>query len=142
MFSVNKVLLLVALAAMGCARVHHVQIGSIDNTLRGFPIEVVINDVGIDAAKVVRQIESIQQIGKKKKNNTVSNIVNLFQTGPKTGAPIYDEHWGEKLLLELHQKCPSAQLKNVHSQRLSTDYGDTGVTKEIVVVKAICIRNL
>ena len=118
------------------------QIGAIDNTVAGVPINVVITDIGVDAAKVARRMEQIVQFNKKKKNNTVSNAISMFQVGPKTGAPVYDEHWGEHLLKELHLKCPSGRLKNVHSRRLSTDYGDTGVTKEIVVVDAICLRDL
>ena len=140
-----KVLIFLSVLSFGCTRVHHVQIGAIDNTVAGVPINVVITDIGVDAAKIARRVEQVVQINKKRKKrkkSTVSDVISLFQVGPKTGAPVYNEHWGEHLLKELHLKCPSGRLKNVHSRRLSTDYGDTGVTKEIVVVDAICIRDL
>ncbi len=125
-----------------CAQIHHVQIGSIDNTANGIPIEVVVKTVGVDAAKVVRTAENISQFGKKKKkNNKASNIVAMFQMGPKTGAPIYDEVWGEKLMTELHLKCPTAKLKNIHSIRTATDYAGSGITQETVIIRALCIRN-
>ena len=91
---------------------------------------------------MVKTIETITQYGSEKKNNTASNMVALFQSGPKTGAPIYDPHWGEDLLSQLYQQCPSGELKNIHSRRQSTDYGDTGVTQELVIIEAICVRSL
>ena len=77
---------------------------------------------------------------KKKPNNNASNTVALLQLGPKTGAPIYDKTWGEQLLNQLLEKCPSARLENIYTQRLSTDYGDAGVTREVNVVKATCLE--
>ena len=138
-----KILIIMLFTLTACTHVHHVQVGSIDNTVTGIPIEIVVKTVGIDAAKLTKTIENITQQGNQKnKKNKASDIVGLFQTGPRTGAPIYDQAWGEKLMRELHLKCPSARLKNIHSLRLATDYADTGVTQEIVVIKAVCIRNI
>ena len=140
-FSNLSSLYILTLALCGCIRVHHVQVASVNSTAQGFPIEVLIESVGVDAAKVVRKIEKVHQVmsGSKKPNNNISNIIALFQTGPKTGAPVYEENWGEQLLTQLLDKCPSARLDNVFTQRLATDYGDTGITREIVLVKAICL---
>ena len=133
--------LLSIIALIGCTRVHHVHIGAIDHTQRGLPIEVVIDSIGVDAAQVARTVESITQRGQKK-SDKLSDTIALFQMGPKTGAPVYDPHWGERLMRELHQKCPSAKLRNIHTQRLSTDYGNTGTTRELLIVRALCIRDL
>ena len=141
-FSNLSYLYILTLALSGCMRVHHVQVASVKSTVQGFPIEVLIESVGVDAAKVVRKIETVHQIinGNKKPNNKISNTIAMFQTGPKTGAPVYEKNWGEQLLTELLKKCPSARLDNVFSQRLATDYGDTGITREIVLVKATCLE--
>ena len=135
-------LLTIALALGGCVRVHHIQVASIDSTAKGFPVEIVIDNIGVDAAKLAKSIEKVNQLvyRKKKPNNNISNTVALLQAGPKTGAPIYDKTWGEQLLNQLLEKCPSARLENIYTQRLSTDYGDTGVTREVNVVKATCLE--
>ena len=127
----------------GCVRVHHVHLTSIDANAKGEAIEVLIDNVGVDAAKVAKNIEALASVfrGKKKSNNTASDMIGTFQSGPKTGAPVYQKNWGEDLLSKLLKKCPSAQLSNVYSQRLTTDYGGSGVTRETVIVKATCIKN-
>ena len=135
-------LLTIALAFGGCVRVHHIQVASFDSTAQGFPVEVVIDSLGVDVAKIAKNIEKVNQLisRKKKPNNNVSNTIAMFQLGPKTGAPIYDKTWGEQLLNQLLEKCPSARLENIYTQRLSTDYGDAGVTREVNVVKATCLE--
>ena len=127
----------------GCVRVHHVHLASIDASAKGEAIEVLIDKVGIDAAKVAKNIETLASAfrGKDKANNSISNMIGAFQSGPRTGAPVYQKNWGEDLLSKLLKKCPSAQLSNVYSQRLTTDYGGSGVTRETVLVKATCIKN-
>lgn len=135
-------ILVTTFALFGCVRVHHVQVASIDTTVQGYPIEILIDNTGVNVAKVVKNLEKINRVmsGKKKKNNKLSNTIGMFQTGPKTGAPIYEKTWGEKLLTKLLTKCPSKRLENIYTQRLTTDYGDTGITREIVLVKATCLK--
>ena len=98
--NIPKVLIMMLFTLTACTRVHHVQVGSIDNTVTGIPIEIVVKTVGIDAAKLTKTTENITQQGKKNKNNKASDMVGLFQTGPRTGAPIYDQAWGEKIMTE------------------------------------------
>ena len=132
----------IALALSGCVRVHHIQVASVNSTAQGFPVKVVIESLGVDAGKVAKNVEKINQVmkGHKRSNNKISDTIAMFQSGPKTGAPVYEESWGEQLLSRLLNKCPSAQLDNIYTQRLSTDYGDTGITREVVVVKATCLE--
>ena len=141
-FSIVAFLFTLALVFTGCVRVHHVQVASVSSEAQGFPIEVLIDGIGVDAAKVAKNIETLGKIitGSKKSNNTVSNVIALLQTGPRTGSPIYEKSWGEQLLTQLLNKCPSARLVNVFTQRLATDYGGTGVTREVVLVKATCLE--
>ena len=135
-------LLIITFSLFGCVRVHHVQVTSLDTTVQGRPVEVLIDKIGVDAAKVVKNIEGIHQImsGSKKPNNEISNTIAMFQSGPKTGAPVFEASWGEQLLSQLIGKCPSKRLENIYTQRLTTDYGGSGVTREVVLVKATCLE--
>lgn len=107
-------------------------------------MEIAVREIGIDAEKVAKTAERINRLsnalqGKQTRTRRSSNIMGMFQAGPKTGSPIYNDRFGEKLMAEIHQKCPSAKVRNVHSIRQATDYGDTGITQEIVLVRFTCL---
>ena len=70
----SKVLIIMLFTLTACTRVHHVQVGSIDNTVIGIPIEIVVKTVGIDAAKLTKTIENITQQGNQKNKKNHANI--------------------------------------------------------------------
>lgn len=122
---------------MGCAVLHHVQVGNIDDrkdhTL--VPFEILLTETGVN----------IQEIGDiAKSTNThagdnaggIADIIGLFQVGPRTGNPIYNEKFAERLIYEMHQRCPSGQITGLMSIREHAKY--PVVSGEIVKVKGYC----
>jgi hypothetical protein len=136
-FSLSLFLFLIS----GCAVLHRVQISDIDNR-DGFalvPFEIKVSEVGVD----LQEAQNIQKglFKNSKAGQTASDIaaiVSLFQMGPRTGAPIYDEKYAEKLIYALHQQCPSGQITGVSSIRETRSY--PVIKGEIVKIQGYCLR--
>lgn len=116
-----------------CARMHHVKIGNIDNTVRGTKFEIKMNDLGINLERSGRALGAVSKDDNFKK---ISDIAGLFQMGPKTGNPIYNLNEFSDLNVRLKQKCPSMKITGLTSIREMRNYDV--VSGEIVKITGYC----
>lgn len=125
----------------GCAVLHHIQIGEIDNRKQfvQVPIEVLVSEMGFDMGEAKNLSQSILS-NQKAKNDAaaIADTIALFQIGPRTGAPIYNEKYAEKIIYHLHTKCPQGQITEVQSIRETREY--PVIKGEIVKIVAQCLR--
>lgn len=123
----------------GCAVLYHAQVGMVDNRngASAVPFEVMISETGVSleqAGKIAKATNT--EAGKNAK--AVTDIIGLFQIGPRTGNPVYNEHYAEKLIYEIHQKCPSGKVTGLMSIREMREY--PVISGEIVKVTGYCLK--
>jgi hypothetical protein len=131
--------LLIALTS-GCAILHHVQVGEVDNRNAKvqIPFEILVNEMGVSVEEIGGAARAVKNSG----NNAVANvaaIISLFQMGPRTGNPTYNEHFAEKIVYEIYQKCPSGQVTGLMSIREMRKY--PAISGEIVKITGYCKKN-
>lgn len=113
---------------LGCATLHHVQIGEIDN--RDYDnvsrFEVNMGRVSIDADNLLMEL-----------SNRGSDVLSLFSMGPRTGTPGGTAGISGDLLERLLDACPSGKITGLTSTRESTNYAYAA--NESVRVSGFCI---
>lgn len=137
-----KVVALCSMMAIGsgCAILHHVQVGQIDNrdaNSAWIPFEVMVSEMGVSAEEVGSLAKSANANG----NNAVADvaaIVSLFQQGPRTGKPVYNASYAEKVVYMIHEKCPSGRVTGLMSVREMREY--PVISGEIVKISGFCLR--
>ena len=131
-------LLVLALTA-GCARLDHVQIGSIDQSQGELvPVSVRLSETGFDATAAA-EIGLIASRGKTAENfKQLRDILALINMGPRTGNPVFDDAYAQRLQEYLLVECPSGRLTGIRAIREAKTAGP--VSGEIVGVDAYCIR--
>ncbi|MGZ3744912.1 MAG: hypothetical protein ACXWRE_09715 [Pseudobdellovibrionaceae bacterium] len=138
----KKLFILFALSLSGCAVLHHVQLSDIDNRSSKFamvPIEVKVSEMGVDLgdAKSIAQATLANQRDRQSAGD-IASIIQSFQMGPHTGAPVYSDKYAEKLIYQLHTQCPSGKITGVQSVRESREY--PVIKGEIVKITGYCLR--
>ena len=133
----------ILLFSLGCTQVHHVQLSDFSPNERGRQIEILVREIGVNVEQAVRTAEKITAAfsrSNRRSKSSAADTVAMFQYGPKTGKPIYDKNFGNNLLTQLLQECPSGKLTDIESTRLAIEYADTGVSQESVRVRARCLK--
>jgi len=123
--------------ASGCAVLHHVQVGQIDNRQpEGLvPFEIMMSETGVNLEEAGNIAKSTNSYGGDNVK-AVTDIVGMFQIGPRTGNPIYNPQYAEKLIYQIYQKCPSGKVTNLMSIREMRKY--PVISGEIVKVTGFC----
>jgi hypothetical protein len=135
----NLSLVLLAIFLPGCAALHHVQIGEIDNrkAMHRKPIEIKVSEMGVDLndVKAISNATMGKQ-GSQQMNDALA-IIQMFQMGPKTGAPVYSTDYVKNLGEELRATCPNGSLTGLMVVREMRKY--PVISGEIVKIKGDCI---
>jgi len=132
-----------AIAAVGlltaCARLDHVQIGDIDQTQGNLtPFTVQISEFGIEAAAAA-EVGRIATKGQASQQfQEIRDILTLMNMGPRTGNPVYDDSYAEKVMEYMYAECPSGQVTGLTSVREAKGFGP--VSGEIIRISGYCIR--
>ncbi len=136
-------LLLIGVSALllgACARLDHVQIGDLDQTQGNLqPISVKVSQFGIELAafaEVGRHTASSSAA--RSQSQQVRDLLALMNMGPRTGNPVYNETYAEKVLEDLYRQCPSGNITGIRSIREARAY--TAVSGEIVRIDAFCVQ--
>jgi len=131
-------LLVLALTA-GCTRLDHVQIGSIDQSQGELvPVSVRLSETGFDATAAA-EIGRVASRGRTAENfKQLRDILALINMGPRTGNPVFDDAYAQRLQEYLLVECPSGRLTGIRAIREAKTAGP--VSGEIVGVDAYCIR--
>lgn len=123
----------------GCAFLHHVQIGQIDsrNDDAFVPFEILLNETGVS----VEEIGGIAKALNTRRGDDaagIAGLISLFQIGPKTGKPVYTERYAERMIYEIHQRCPTGRVTGLMSIRETRSY--PAISGEIVKVTGYCLK--
>jgi hypothetical protein len=137
----KKLFVISSLFLSGCAVLHHVQMSDIDNRSQYVmvPIEVKVSEVGVDIGEATSIAKGVSN--NRNDRNTlgdIGDIIQSFQMGPRTGAPVYSDRYAEKLIYQLHTQCPSGKITGVQSIRESREY--PVIKGEIVKITGFCLR--
>lgn len=131
---------IVLFISTGCAVLHHVQVGHIDNrnSQVQIPFEILMSEVGVST----EDIGKMGRYSNSKGGDAVADaaaIVSLFQMGPRTGNLTYNQRYAEKLVYEIYQRCPSGNVTGLMSIREMRKY--PAVSGEIVKVTGFCRKD-
>lgn len=131
-----SLLLLPLFLLSGCAFLHHVQVGEVDarKDMVGIPFDIKVSEVGVsveEAGRIARAADS-------KAGSDAAAIIGLFQMGPRTGNPVYDEHYADKIIYQIYEKCPNGKITNLMSIRETRKY--PVISGEIVKITGICMK--
>ena len=129
----------IILFCFSCSYLHHLQVGEIDNRkqFKQEYFEVKVNELGVNTDEVSKVIQALMR-SKSKDLEKVVNFIALFQVGPRTGNPVYNEKYAEKLLDLISLKCPDGRISGVQSVREMNKYPT--ISGEIVKVSGYCLR--
>lgn len=137
-----KIFLVFALSLLsGCAALHHVQLSEIDNRSKYVmvPIEVKVSETGVDIAEATNIAQGVlRNSHDQQAAGDLGAMIQYFQMGPRTGAPVYTDRYAEKLIYQLHTQCPSGKITGVQSIRESREY--PVIKGEIVKITGFCLR--
>lgn len=128
------------LIGSGCAALHHVAIGQVDNThenVAWIPFEVLVSESGVAIEEAGKIALATNTSGGDALGN-VAAIIGLFQMGPRTGNPVYAERYAEKLMYVMHEKCPSGRITGLTSIREMRKY--PVISGEIVKITGFCLK--
>ena len=124
-----------ALPLVGCASLHHAQLDEIDNTRgRLEPFELHVSELGVNTREA-GQVASA--VSRNRAGSTAAAIIELFQFGPKTGNPVFDDAYADVIADDILARCPSGRVTGLMSLRESTKY--YAVSGEYVTVRGYCI---
>ncbi len=136
----SRTLLASCLISSGCAALHHVQVGQIDNrnSSVAVPFEILVSETGVSIEEAGKIAASFQT---KQGNDAagIAGLVALFQTGPKTGKPVYNHRYAERVVYQVHEKCPNGRVTGLMSVRETRSY--PVVSGEIVKLTGYCLRD-
>lgn len=96
-----------------------------------------MSEMGVSTEEIGKIANSMNKSGNSDVGNAAA-IVSLFQIGPKTGLQVYNERYAEKLVYEIHQKCPSGRVTGLMSIREMRKY--PVISGEIVKVTGYCLK--
>ena len=132
-----------AIAAVGlltaCARLDHVQIGEIDQSQGSLtPFTVQVSQFGFEAAAAA-EIGRVASQGQASQNfQEIRDILALINMGPRTGNPVYDDEYANKVMEYIYTECPTGKLTGLTSVREAKSFGP--VSGEIVRISGYCIH--
>ena len=125
------------LPGAGCARLHTVQIGDIDDSLpREKPVEVKQSETGLDVGEAAR-LANFASGGRA--SGAASGVEKLWKAltyGPKTGNVVFADDYADQVLEKLQERCPGGRLTGFMTIRETNKY--PVVSGEIVRVRAYC----
>ena len=117
----------------GCARLHKVKVGNIDNRIKGKKFNVKVSEVGVN---LERTGEALSRFSKNDDFNKGAEYLGMIQMGPKTGNPIYNVSEFLNIHDKIKSKCPSMRITGLTSIREMRNYDF--VSGEIVKITGYC----
>ena len=126
----------------GCAVLHHVQVGDIDNrrstkSKRGKRINLMVSETGVNLQEAADIAKSLTRSKAAQGDiEQFQEYLRYFQYGPKTGNPVYVEDYARKIFEGLYAECPSGKLTNLMMIRESNKY--PVISGEIVRIIGDC----
>lgn len=133
--------LVLLLLLQGCAFLHHAQVGEIrykKDHVR-MPFELKVSETGVDMNEIANLSGALSNGNDAAGSaQSVAEVVALFQMGPRTGKPTYNEKYADKLATEIYQKCPSGDITGLVMIREMASY--PVISGEIIKIKGYCLQ--
>ena len=131
--------LLLALSTIGCMKMHAIQVGEIDAKAveNGERFEIKLSAIGV-STEDLGDIAEKRSRSQESRDETaiVSDIIELTQMGPRTGEPVFNPQFADRLHREILRRCPSGRVTGLVTIRETADY--PGITGEIVKAVGYC----
>lgn len=112
-----------------------------DNTrANGDYFEIKLNEYGVNVDEVAKMSKSLMRSKASQSNvDSIKEWIKLFQMGPHTGNPVYNEHFATNAVESILESCPTGKVRNVYSVREMRKY--PGVSGEFVRIRGFCLKN-
>jgi hypothetical protein len=130
----------VASLLSGCAFLHHVTVGDIDNR-KGYtqkPIEFKVSETGVDLKDVKTMADIFMRNQHAQSTKEAAGFIESIQMGPRTGHPVYNLAAYSDLNQKLKALCPSGRITGILAIRETRKY--PVISGEIIKVKAYCLE--
>ena len=130
------------LLSTGCTKLHSVQLGNIDSQtlLTSQPFEIKVNEIGVNTEEAVAIAEAIATAtGHGEEVSAIGDIIKLFQMGPRTGNPVFNVKYTDRIADTLRQECPSGRITGLMSIRETAEY--PVISGEIVRLVGYCMKD-
>lgn len=129
-------ILFISLALSSCAISHHVQVGDIQRDGNGklTPFDVMVSETGVNIKEIGNVTSAITKDDDRAKK--FAQIIALFQMGPKTGNPVFNDKYADTIPKLIIEKCPSAKVTGLVMIRETAKY--PLVSGEIIRVTGYC----
>lgn len=123
-----------------CAIIHHVQIGEIRHKKNHvkMPFELKVSETGFDVKEAGDLAQSLSGSSEDTTAKKIADAIGMFQMGPRTGKPIYNDKYADNLAKAIYQKCPSGDITGLTMIREMASY--PVVSGEIIKIKGYCLQ--
>ncbi len=124
---------------VGCAIMHHTQVGEIDSqaVLKGRRFEILISETGVNFDEVAQVGKALTQHQKTRDDiGGVAGLIALFQMGPRTGNQVFSPVYADKAFDLIRKECPRGTVSGLVSIRETAKY--PVVSGEIVKIIGYC----
>jgi hypothetical protein len=126
----------------GCAALYRTQLSDVEPPNRAKHISVKVSETTLD----FKEMASLAKLGGRAFHSPAATNVGrglqayttLFQLGPWTGAPVFNELYARYIPELLREKCPKGRVANIISIRESREY--PVVKGQIVRIEADCFH--
>ena len=124
-----------------CAIMFKYQLGDIKSSGSELvPFEVIVSERGFNLEEAGSVSQAMMKASKNseaaKHLQTIQDIIALFQFGPRTGNPVFNDDYADVIYQEIDNQCPSGQITGLAIVRESNKYPI--VSGEIVKVTGYC----
>lgn len=123
---------------MGCAQVHHAQIGDIDlrpgYTRERFEIKVSEEAIEIKNANLAARSLTLQSA---RETNDFARLFTVVQMGPRTGSATLSSSYGRDLYSIVRKGCVRGWPTDLVIERESNSY--PGISGEIIRILGNCL---
>ena len=125
------------LSLSGCAWLHHVSIGDIDNRSQsGSDFDIKVSETGVNIDELAEVAKVFAATSDAENISEAQQYIQYFQMGPRTGNPVYNENYAYGLYDMLYKECPSGKISNLTVIRETNKY--PVVSGEIIRIKGNC----
>ncbi len=127
----------------GCAVLHKVQLSDIESgSKKARLVSVKVSENTVDLREISQLAQGLgREAGSKALNQAGDGLelfTVLFQWGPRTGAPVYNEFYAREVPERLLAECKTGYLSNITSIRETRSY--PVVKGEIIRIDASCFQ--
>ena len=120
----------------GCTVLYSVQLGEVKGQAGAEHFKILVSEIGVNLDEAANAAKMFASAAAAKEVDESKNIMGMFQMGPRTGDPVYNEEYADSLFELLKARCPSGKIFNLVSIRETAKY--PVVSGEIVKITGDC----